>query len=333
MKKLLAALLILGSLFFMPAALAEIETYTGEGKATMSEAETLEKVIERAKTYALRNAREKAGVYIRSQSRLRDLELVEDEVVTLTSGILKIKDSKVEKTLVNDAIQVYVIVTVTVDSDDLQREIDKFLARNPNRKPEPPNVEKTKPKEKIEPSPPPAPPVEKPKPVEKFEPPPSPLIPSIEQSKPVGKIDPTAPIKTVNPPMDDEAMANELIKLLNKEREKAGKKAFIPDDILMRGAEIRSRELARKISTDRPNGTKWWTVLPVSYQQRVGWEYYFWGYNSPQECANNIINSKEAKWKDSAKRIFTSDLVKIGVAHFYKEDSEHKHYWVLFTFR
>lgn len=316
MKKLLAALFILCSLLFMPAALAEVETYTGEGKATMSEAETLEKVIERAKTYALRNAREKAGVYIRSQSRLRDLELVEDEVVTLTSGILKIKDSKVEKTLVNDAIQVYVIVTVTIDSDDLQREIDKFLSQNPNRK--------------TTQSPPP---IEKPKPVEKFEPPPSPLIPSIEQSKPVGKIDSTAPVKTVNPPMDDRAMANELIKLLNKEREKAGKKAFIPDDILMRGAEIRSRELARKFSNDRPNGTKWWTVLPVSYQQRLGWEYYFWGYNSPQECANNIINSKDPKWKDDAKRIFTSDLVKIGVAHFYKEDSQHKNYWVLFTFR
>lgn len=152
MKKLLAALFILCSLLFMPAALAEVETYTGEGKATMSEAETLEKVIERAKTYALRNAREKAGVYIRSQSRLRDLELVEDEVVTLTSGILKIKDSKVEKTLVNDAIQVYVIVTVTIDSDDLQREIDKFLSQNPNRKttPQQPPVEQPKPVEKVE---------------------------------------------------------------------------------------------------------------------------------------------------------------------------------------
>lgn len=195
MAKLFATLFIAWSLFFMPAAHAEIETYTGEGKATMSEAETLEKVIERAKTYALRNAREKAGVYIRSQSRLRDLELVEDEVITLTSGILKIKDSKTEKTLVNDAIQVVVTLTVTIDSDDLQREIDKLLAKNPKQKTEPP------------------------KPVEKIEQPPS-----------VEKIEPTAPVEIVTPPQtppvaDDkialaEQKYNEADKLFDAEKYK-----------------------------------------------------------------------------------------------------------------
>ena len=127
MKKFLTALLIVANLFFMSAAQAETETYTGEGKATMSEAETLEKIIERAKTYALRNAQEKAGVYIRARSELRDFELVEDDVITLTSGVLKITDTQVEKTLVNDAIQVFVTVTVIIDSDELQRNIDDFL--------------------------------------------------------------------------------------------------------------------------------------------------------------------------------------------------------------
>lgn len=136
----------------MSVANAGTETYTGEGKATMSEAETLEKVLERAKTYALRNAQEKAGVYIRSRSELRDFELVEDEVVTLTSSILKIKEIRDEKTLINGVIQVIVTVTVTIDSDDLQREIDKFLAKNPKRKPAPP-VE--------QPANPPAPPTKK----------------------------------------------------------------------------------------------------------------------------------------------------------------------------
>ena len=93
----------------------------------MSEAETMEKIIERAKTYALRNAQEKAGVYIRTRSELRDFELVEDDVITLTSGVLKITDTQVEKTLVNDAIQVFVTVTVIIDSDELKRNIDDFI--------------------------------------------------------------------------------------------------------------------------------------------------------------------------------------------------------------
>lgn len=129
MKKFLTAFLILGVLFFASDVNAETETYTGEGRATMSESETQEQIIERAKTYALRNAREKAGVYIKTKSRLKDFELVEDDVLTLTSGVLKITDTQVEKTLVNDTIQFFVTVTVIIDMDNLQQEIDNFIAQ------------------------------------------------------------------------------------------------------------------------------------------------------------------------------------------------------------
>ncbi len=132
MKKFLATLLIVCSLFFMSAAQAEVETYTGEGKATMSEAETQEQIIERAKTYALRNAREKAGVYIRTRSELRDFELVEDDIITMTAGVLKITDTQIEKTLVNDAVQVFVTITVIIDSDELKRNIDDFIDSHGN---------------------------------------------------------------------------------------------------------------------------------------------------------------------------------------------------------
>lgn len=132
MKKFWATLLVVGNLFFMSAAQAESETYTGEGKATMSEAETQEQIIERAKTYALRNAREKAGVYIRTRSELRDFELVEDDIITMTAGVLKITDTQIEKTLVNDAIQVFVTVTVIIDSDELKRNIDDFISSHGN---------------------------------------------------------------------------------------------------------------------------------------------------------------------------------------------------------
>lgn len=132
MKKLLTAAFIVWSLFFMPAANAESETYIGEGKATMSEAETQEQIIERAKTYALQNAREKAGVYIRRRSELRDFELVEDDIVTMTAGVLKITDTQIEKTLVNDVIQIFVTVTVIIDSDELKQNIDDFIRSHDN---------------------------------------------------------------------------------------------------------------------------------------------------------------------------------------------------------
>ena len=316
MKKFLATLLIVGNLFFMSAAHAEIETYTGAGRATMSEAETLEKVIERAKTYALREAREKAGVYIRSQSRLRDLELVEDEVITLTGGILKVVDTKTEKSLVNDVIQVLVTVTVTLDSDALQKEIDKFLAQNPNRKPESPSAEQPKPVEKVDTPPPPTEKIKPTAPVEKVDTPPP----------PVEKIEPTAPVENVAPPpMDDKAMANELLNLLNAERAKVGAKPLIVNETLTHAAQIRVEELSRKPSNTRPNGQEWSTVVPMPYRMDC-WHDAFWEMGSPQQVVDWYMNSKTEK-----KRILGSRYNKIGIAYFYKEDSEHEHYWVVLT--
>ena len=299
MKKFLLALLFVGNLFFASTADAEIETYTGEGKATMSEAETLEKVTERAKIYALRNATEKAGVYIRSQSRLRDLELVDDEVVMMTGGILKIINTNVEKVLVNDVIQIFVTVTVTVDSEDLQKEIDNFIARNPNRKISPTPVEKPAP-------PPPS--------VEKIEPPDPPQV----------------PVEVVTPtPTDDRAVAKELLNLINVEREKNGKKIFTFNSVLTKSAKIRVKELTQKFSGIRPNGQDWWTVLPLSYQNEIAWEYRFIGYNSPQGVVDWFMNSDDAEQKKARKRLLNSDYREIGVAHFYNEDSKDKHYWIL----
>ncbi|MBR2518655.1 MAG: hypothetical protein IKE46_02535 [Selenomonadaceae bacterium] len=152
MKKFLAALLIVGSLFFVPTAEAAIETFVGEGNATMNKTETQGQLINRAKGYAIRNAGEQVGVYVISQSKLRNLELVEDNVISITGRIMKITDTRVEKTLLKDVLQVRVKITVKLDTDELQRELDKF---DKNR-PKPAPVEQPKPTM----------PIERPKPIE-----------------------------------------------------------------------------------------------------------------------------------------------------------------------
>lgn len=96
----------------------------------MGESETLEKVIERAKQYAKREAIEKAGVYIRSRSEVRNLELVKDEIISMAGGIVKVIDSDKEIISKDNAVKVFVTVTITIDTDDLQREIDKYFEKN-----------------------------------------------------------------------------------------------------------------------------------------------------------------------------------------------------------
>ena len=89
MKKFLAAMIV-GSLLGASPVSAEVRTYDGFGEYIMSDFETPDVAKQRAKTYAERNAAEKAGVYIKSYSRAENFELVDDEIVTMTSGILKI---------------------------------------------------------------------------------------------------------------------------------------------------------------------------------------------------------------------------------------------------
>ena len=56
MKKFLAAMLIVGSLFFVSTAEAEVKTYTGTDDYTVGERETQEDAQNNSKLRALRNA-------------------------------------------------------------------------------------------------------------------------------------------------------------------------------------------------------------------------------------------------------------------------------------
>ncbi len=354
MKRLFMATLIAGSLFFMPAAEAAIEIYIGEGSATMSEAETQDAAIDRAKLKALRNAQEQAGVYIKNQSRMRDLELVEDEVEMISGGIVKISKTDIRKSLSDGGvIQVFVTVTVQIDTDQLQREIERLLnKRKPKEEPKPPvdrpkplDKPKPKPEEKpvaqpkpepvtqpkpdpvIKPKPEPAPPVEKPKPPVE-EPKPKP----IEPPAPIKPIEPPTPVEPVTPPptestpsfwnTDEKDLSAELMEMINAERAKVGKKALKRNSVLAKGAKVRAEELIEKWSDKRPNGTGWWTVLPLSFQQKSSWEYIHSGYDTPQKVINWYLEQSNSK-------ILSSDYTTIGVGYIYKEDSSEKHYWVV----
>ena len=347
MKKLLLTAIVTGILFLMPAAEAEIETYIGVGNATMNETENQEQVIGRAKGYAIRHASEQAGVYVVSQSKMRDLELVEDEVEMISGGIVKISKTDIRKSLSDDGvIQVFVTVTVQIDTDQLQREIERLLnKRKPKEEPKPP-VDRPKPLDKPKPKPEEKPvakpkpdpvikpkPEPKPEPVEKPKPPvEEPKPKPIEPPAPIKPIEPPTPVKPVTPPptepkpnlwnTDEKDLSAELMEMINAERAKVGKKALKRNSVLAKGAKVRAEELIEKWSDKRPNGTGWWTVLPLSFQQKSSWEYIHSGYDTPQKVIAWYLEQSNSK-------ILSSDYTTIGVGYIYKEDSSEKHYWVV----
>ena len=116
LRRLIAASLMVGSLMFMPITHASVETYVGTGEYTMSEYETPHVAQQRAKFYAERNAQEQAGLFIRSQSKVENSKLTEDEIITMSAGIVKLLDVNIQP-IVLDAHTFKFIATVKVDID------------------------------------------------------------------------------------------------------------------------------------------------------------------------------------------------------------------------
>mgnify|MGYP002624900382 CR=1 FL=1 len=125
-RRLLVSSLAVGSLFFMPITDAAIETYVGTGEYVMSSFETPDIAQQRAQVYAERDAQEQAGVFIRSQSRLENFTLTQDVIQTMTAGIIKILDVKVQPEIIDaKTIKYKVTVTANIDTAEIERWLEQ----------------------------------------------------------------------------------------------------------------------------------------------------------------------------------------------------------------
>ena len=112
------------------------------------------------------------------------------------------------------------------------------------------------------------------------------------------------------------------MELINAERAKVGKKPLTRNSVLVKGAKVRVEELTQKWSDKRPNGSGWWTVLPPAFQQKSSWEYIHSGYDTAQEVIDWYMSQQDSK-------ILSANYTNIGIAYYYKADSDEKHYWVV----
>lgn len=138
LKKIILATIAVGALTFTPniyhfpinsVAYAEVQTYTGVGEYVMSNFETPDSAMERAKAYALRDAQEQAGIYVQTYSKAQNFKLVKDEITTMTAGIIKVIETEIEPIPVKDAkgaIKYIAKMKVKINTDD----ISKWLKRN-----------------------------------------------------------------------------------------------------------------------------------------------------------------------------------------------------------
>ena len=72
---------------------AEIKTYTGTGRYIMSDFENQNIAQQRAIDRAIKNAKQQAGVYLQSYSRLINGNLTNDEIFTITNNIVEVLET------------------------------------------------------------------------------------------------------------------------------------------------------------------------------------------------------------------------------------------------
>lgn len=127
MKKFLATALIAGSLFTTSPVNAEVKTYEGTDEYIMNEFETIDIAKQRARQKAERNAQEKAGVFISSYSQMKNLELVEDEVISIACGIMSVVDVKYTTEPLPDVNGFLIRATVkaNIETDDVGKWLEK----------------------------------------------------------------------------------------------------------------------------------------------------------------------------------------------------------------
>lgn len=99
-----------------------------------------------------------------------------------------------------------------------------------------------------------------------------------------------------------DSYVSKTIRLINKERRKYGYSSFDRDPLLMSAAQKRARELSKKFSHTRPNGTKWTSAISMEYDFRRAAENIARDFASPQQTVDAWMASAGTKSKIIGKQ-------------------------------
>ena len=117
--------------------------------------------------------------------------------------------------------------------------------------------------------------------------------------------------------------AQKVLKLVNKERAKAGRKALKLDALLNRAAMVRAKEITEVFSHDRPDGSSCFSIMKeIGISYRAVGENIAAGQPTPEEVVNSWMNSEGHR-----ANILSKDFEKLGVGYV-KIGGTYKHYWV-----
>ena len=99
-----------------------------------------------------------------------------------------------------------------------------------------------------------------------------------------------------------DSYVNTTIRRINKERRKYGFSSFDRDPLLMAAAQKRAKELSKKFSHTRPNGTKWTAAISMDYDFKRAAENIARDFATPQQTVDAWMSKASTKAKIIGKQ-------------------------------
>lgn len=140
-------------------------------------------------------------------------------------------------------------------------------------------------------------------------------------SKPESPLPPSSEPETPDTDPDALSYAEQVVKLVNQERAKAGLALLTLSQPVASAAQVRAKEITQSFSHTRPDGRSFSTALTeqkVSY--RSSGENIAWGQKTPEQVMQGWMNSEGHR-----KNIMNAKFTSIGVGYY--RNASGVNYW------
>ena len=120
-QSLLCAIMTIALFLLFPSqGFTQVKEIVSEGAYNMGDGETPSIAESRALLNAKRIALEQAGTYVESYTKVKNLQLTEDEIKVLASGLMEVAILDKKRTIVGDGFRFWVKIKARVNPDKIQ---------------------------------------------------------------------------------------------------------------------------------------------------------------------------------------------------------------------
>ena len=117
-------------LFYPSHGFTAVKDIISEGAYNMGDGETPSVAESRALLNAKRIALEQAGTYVESYTKVENMQVTEDEIKVLTSGIMEVEILDKKRTIVGDGFRFWVKIKARVNPDRIQEMAKKVKEKS-----------------------------------------------------------------------------------------------------------------------------------------------------------------------------------------------------------